>query len=330
MKIAAITMLLMWLPAPPQVGTLEKQALDTVKRMMVSRLDVGLPGYSFATWFNNVIGPEAGVVWQLTECGESIVHQNGAERDLIACTEADAILPDGRKVVVAISVGTFKKGIYGEPAFYSAVIEDNNRLYEVRRLRDLPVILHSARTIPIRLPDVTSDFRVVRATARPGYISSPNVAYPYPHPYPASPIKPETLPIEADPPEKPPAEKPLAEKPPAEKPPAEKLLAGKPPEPKKPPKAGGGLQRGRAIVQVNPIYPSNTRSLDPFFRSAMVMVEVSEQGRVIDARVTRGHPLLHGAVLEAARKWVFEPTTLNGIPIKVKNILNFVFSPGSR
>src|SRR5262245_17459583 len=90
MKITAITMLLMWLLVPPQIRMLEKQALHTVQRMPVSQLDAELPRYPFSTWFNKVIGPEAGVVWQLTECGEQIDQQNGAERDLIACTEAAA------------------------------------------------------------------------------------------------------------------------------------------------------------------------------------------------------------------------------------------------
>src|SRR5262245_43667116 len=105
MKITLLAALLMSLSAPPQISLLERQALDTVRQIQASRLDDALPRASFPAWFNKVVGPKAGVVWQLTECGERRDRQQGAEQDLKACIEADALLPDGRKVVVAISVG---------------------------------------------------------------------------------------------------------------------------------------------------------------------------------------------------------------------------------
>src|SRR5262252_4218202 len=43
------------------------------------------------------------------------------------------------------SVGTFKKGVTGQPAIFSAVIESGEELYQVRRLRDLPGMLRSPK-----------------------------------------------------------------------------------------------------------------------------------------------------------------------------------------
>ena len=49
---------------------LEKRALVDTKRLLASDLDTELPRLSFADWFEKVVGPGAGVIWQLSECGE--------------------------------------------------------------------------------------------------------------------------------------------------------------------------------------------------------------------------------------------------------------------
>src|SRR5215475_1030521 len=119
-------------------GLFEKQAISSAQEISASNLDWALPDRPFAGWFSEVIGPKAGVVWQLAECGERIAATGEAGHDLPACAEVNASLPDGRKVFVVISVGTFKKGLAGKPSFFCAVIEQNERLYQVRRLSELP------------------------------------------------------------------------------------------------------------------------------------------------------------------------------------------------
>jgi TonB family protein len=94
----------------------------------------------------------------------------------------------------------------------------------------------------------------------------------------------------------------------------------------KPQKLGEGLLRGRALVKVKPVFPPNARSLDLFFRTVVVSVVVSEEGRVVSAKVLRGHPILQEPALDAARKWVFEPATLNGQRVRVESVLTFMFN----
>ena len=48
--------------------------------------------------------------------------------------------------------------------------------------------------------------------------------------------------------------------------------------------------------------------------------------RVIEAGVITGHPLLRDAALQAARQWVFKPTELSGVPVKVQGVLTFNFT----
>src|SRR5215467_8688034 len=144
LKLFAITnALCVLMVGAPQVDSLEKQALSSVRAMPASALDAELPGRSFASWFEQLTGPKAGVIWQLTECGGQIVATDQAGQDLPACAEVNASLPDGRKVFVRISVGTFKKGLTGKPTLFRAVIEQNERFYQVRRLSDLPETLRA-------------------------------------------------------------------------------------------------------------------------------------------------------------------------------------------
>jgi Gram-negative bacterial TonB protein C-terminal len=52
----------------------------------------------------------------------------------------------------------------------------------------------------------------------------------------------------------------------------------------------------------------------------------SETGRVTNVRAISGHPLLRDVAVEAARKWVFNTTTLDGVPVTTRIVLNFDFT----
>jgi protein TonB len=90
-------------------------------------------------------------------------------------------------------------------------------------------------------------------------------------------------------------------------------------------KVSEGVVRGNAIVKAAAIYPASAKKMQAA-GSVQVQVMISEEGRVIEATTISGHPLLRVAAVEAARKWVFKPTMLNGIPVKVQSTLTFVFT----
>jgi protein TonB len=93
-----------------------------------------------------------------------------------------------------------------------------------------------------------------------------------------------------------------------------------PPEIKTQPQAvRPGFQGVRTPVKthnVDPVYP-------PIAQSAriqgIVIIEatISEQGRVVNARILRSVPLLDQAAVDAVRQWEFTPTQLNGVPVPV-------------
>ncbi|HEU0177835.1 MAG TPA: energy transducer TonB [Blastocatellia bacterium] len=304
MKIFVIAnVLCIWMAGAPQVGPFEKQAISSAQEMSAFELDGALPDRPFANWFNEIIGPKAGVVWQLTECGEQIVTPGETGQDLPACAEVNASLPDGRKVFVAISVGTFKKGLAGKPTFFRAVIEQKERFYQVRRLSDLPGTLrapdgHSVASAKHRvadLPAIKTDSALTIAPFR--YLAPPSSSAP---------------PVTDDPSQ--------AEEPPAAPPPPSTSALEQVPE---------SALLSRAINKVKPTYPPTAKKMNAT-GTVEVEITVSDAGLVVEATAISGHLALRNAAVEAARKWVFEPMSLNGAPVRVKSVLTFVFAPSSK
>src|SRR5262249_24914056 len=147
MKISLIALCVL-MSIAAQSESFEKRAMSVVQQLPASNLDAKLPNRPFVSWFNALIGQEAGVVWQLAEYGAPVRVPGGAGQDVPACAEATVILPNGNRMIVAISVGTFKKGMVGEPAFLRAVIESDEQIYQTSRLRDLPQMLRDPRNLP--------------------------------------------------------------------------------------------------------------------------------------------------------------------------------------
>jgi TonB family protein len=154
MKISLMSLFLC-LSIAIQQESFEKRAISAAQRIPASSLDEKLPNRSFGGWLNDIVGQEAGVVWQLAECG-AVNSTDGNGQDVSACAEATVLLPNGDKMILGISVGTFKKGLTGKPSFRGAVIDRGERLFKIRRLSDLPRTLRPSKGAPL-LPDLQAD-----------------------------------------------------------------------------------------------------------------------------------------------------------------------------
>jgi len=91
--------------------------------------------------------------------------------------------------------------------------------------------------------------------------------------------------------------------------------AGPPPEPPAV-RLSSGIDRPVKLHHVVPVYPDLARQARV---EGIVVIEcrIDTRGRVAEARVLSGHPLLDGAALDAVRQWRYRPTLLNGQPISV-------------
>lgn len=85
-----------------------------------------------------------------------------------------------------------------------------------------------------------------------------------------------------------------------------------------------GIISGLALRRVEPPYPSMAKAIGAD-GPVVVSVTVSETGDVLEAHAVSGHPTLRTAAVDAARRWRFTPTILNGTPIKVIGTITFNF-----
>jgi protein TonB len=297
--------------------------------MSASDLDPWLPDRSFVSWFSEIIGPKAGVVWQLTECGERSLGTGETGPDMPACAEVNANLPDGRKVFVVISVGTFKQGMIGKPALFRAVIEQNERFYQVRRLSDLPRMLRAPDSLSetgakIQIADMKKRIAELPAITMN---SAWNIA-PFPHLAPPSSSVPH---VKADLSQ---AEAPPAAPPAAAEPSTQALDPAAPPAAVEPStqvleQVPESVSQSRATTKVKPVYPPTAKKMNAT-GTVEVEITISEAGLVVEATAISGHLALRSAAVDAARKWVFNPAILNGAPVRVKSVLTFVFAPSAK
>lgn len=85
-----------------------------------------------------------------------------------------------------------------------------------------------------------------------------------------------------------------------------------------------GVIESKVIRKAIPPYPELAKKVRA---SGIVTVQIllDEQGRVVSARATDGHPLLRGAAEQAAFQTKFSPTLLSNQPVKVSGIITFNF-----
>ena len=92
------------------------------------------------------------------------------------------------------------------------------------------------------------------------------------------------------------------------------------------PLVGTEITAPRRIVMVEPVYPEIARHAG---KEGIVVLSliIGASGRVVSIEVLRGLPLgLTEAAVEAARQWVFEPSTYNGRPTPVQYNLTVRFT----
>jgi len=89
-----------------------------------------------------------------------------------------------------------------------------------------------------------------------------------------------------------------------------------PPPPVKPVRVGGDVHEPRKVRDVAPVYPLLATKAHV---EGIVIIEatIDPRGRIVNATVLKGVPVLDEAALEAVRQWVYTPTLLNGIPTPV-------------
>jgi protein TonB len=94
--------------------------------------------------------------------------------------------------------------------------------------------------------------------------------------------------------------------------------------PKAPIRVGGKVRAPRGLYTPAPYYPVIARQTK-IQGTVVIDAVLDESGRVIEARVVSGHPLLIQAALDTVKEWRYEPSYLNNQPISVALIVNVTF-----
>lgn len=82
---------------------------------------------------------------------------------------------------------------------------------------------------------------------------------------------------------------------------------------------------GLATFLPKPPYPTIALQLN-LTGNVDVQVMIDETGRVASAKAVNGHPVLRGPAEKAALNARFEPTTINGYPVKVTGVIVYRFT----
>jgi TonB family protein len=81
----------------------------------------------------------------------------------------------------------------------------------------------------------------------------------------------------------------------------------------------------KATQRFNPSYPQ-TAKVARITGTVKVYLEIDETGAVKSVQRTDGPQLLRQAATDAARRWKFRPTVINGQPVRVQGFINFSFT----
>ena len=272
-----------------QDSALEVKAVIRVQQTPVSQYDPNLPNRPFGNWLNQLVGPDSGVSWHLGECIDQAEMATEVGQGIQACVEATAILPDERKVVAQIFVGSFNQGLSPTTRFHFAAIEKDNQFQIVRKLSDLPKMLRDPFPIK-KLNDVP--LPQINLTGLPRLSSAVSTTL-------IGPSKITTDETDAEIPPPPNSASALT--------------------------VSRGVTAGNALTKVAPIYPPFAKQLKAS-GEVQVSITINESGRVIEAKAISGHPELRSAAEDAARKWTFRPMRIDGKPMRQQDVLTFIFN----
>lgn len=296
--------LAIWLVISPQITAqtplTESKAISYVQNIPISQLDGSLPNRPFGKWLEQTVGKEAGITWQLNDCGIATDAVEAFERDVPACAAVTAVTPEQRTVIVMVLIGSMKLGIQGKPHLHMIVLEEFGQLKELKKLSEIALALKHPPIRPVRkasialpsTPNRKLPRNAARSTAVPGHETGISDAIS------------ERLKKSAE----------LSEAP---EPPPPTSAKTRPP-------LSEGVTLLTPITRVFPVYPVIARQSNAS-GEVVVRVTTDEKGQVVKAEAIRGHSLLRAAAEEAARKWTFKPTLLNGKPIAGIGMITFRF-----
>ena len=104
--------------------------------------------------------------------------------------------------------------------------------------------------------------------------------------------------------------------------------AAQTPDSSKPLRVGGNAQSAKITHMVQPVYPQIAKTAH-VTGTVVLRVLLDTDGTVNQVTYISGPPLLMKSAIDAVRQWVYQPTVLNGAPVRVDTVVSVVFTLGS-
>ena len=83
-----------------------------------------------------------------------------------------------------------------------------------------------------------------------------------------------------------------------------------------PVRIGGSVREPKRLSAVSPVYPELAQKAR-LQGTVIIEATINERGRVVNATLLSGVPMLNEAALEAVKNWVYTPTLVNGVPTPI-------------
>lgn len=120
----------------------QAEVIDYAKKYLISDIEPNLPQINFAEWFEETVGKEAKVVWDINDCGEQTDTSADRGRDFPMCVEVSTVKNGFIYISVNIQFGTFGRGITKmKPVVRSLTVGDEIGGNWLDNLSDLPEYL---------------------------------------------------------------------------------------------------------------------------------------------------------------------------------------------
>lgn len=82
----------------------------------------------------------------------------------------------------------------------------------------------------------------------------------------------------------------------------------------------------KVLKMVKPTFPPDAKSRD-IFGTVAVEAEIDKTGRPSSVKVLKGDSVLAAAVVEAVKKWRWQPVKLNGVAVEAVTTITVNFEP---
>jgi TonB family protein len=102
------------------------------------------------------------------------------------------------------------------------------------------------------------------------------------------------------------------------------LLSGPEPLPVMSAPVSHGVEQGKLIRKVDPVYPVQARA-QHIGGSVVLEIRVAEDGMIRNVRTVSGDPQLVTAARQAVRQWQYSPTLLDGHPVETTKQVTVLF-----